>query len=335
MAPNDPDQAPDPLWAQALTLLMEIRAAPQDAELRQAWQRWIGQGPQHQAAWREAERIWLAMGEAIRELPPASPPSPPLLPRRLQRRLPGRRRVLLAAGGGALATALLLAAPELAQGLESRLCADLRSAAGESRAVQLPDGSRLELDTATAIELDLSGAARRLRLLQGQAFITVAPEAARPFLLRCAAVEVATRGAALNLRCLGDRVEIAVQEGQAEARFAGAAGPSRPVALAARQSLSLSLADGAPLALSAPPERAMAWRDHRLVVEQAAPRAVLQELGRYLPGLLWLRGAALGAGRISGVYDLHDIPAALRQVVAPLGGRVRAFSTYLVVVDAP
>ncbi|ONG57349.1 hypothetical protein BKE38_04140 [Pseudoroseomonas deserti] len=341
MAPTDPDPAPDLLWEQALTFLMEMREAPQDAALRQAWKRWMAEAPQHREAWARAELTWLAMGQAIRELPPAWPPPlppvrstlPPPLPAR-PIRAQGRRGLLLATGGGALAAGALLAAPGLGGALWQRLQADLRTSAGETRALQLPDGSRLELDTATAVALEFSAAGRRLRLLQGQAFIAVARAVARPLLLRCGVVEVSAPGAAINLRFLGDRLEIALEDGQARARYAPAAGIARDFALEARQSLTLSLADGAPLAPHAPLARALAWRHHRLVAEDTPLRAVLAELGRYLPGLLWLRDRALGEARVSDAYDLRDIPAAIRQAVAPLGGRVREVSPYLVMVGS-
>ncbi|PAM43031.1 siderophore-interacting protein, partial [Acinetobacter baumannii] len=50
-----------------------------------------------------------------------------------------------------------------------RMQADYLTEKGEVRTVQLADGSKVELDSGSAIRLDYDGVQRRIRLLQGSA----------------------------------------------------------------------------------------------------------------------------------------------------------------------
>src|SRR5690606_36114713 len=55
------------------------------------------------------------------------------------------------------------------------------TATGEQRTVELPDGSSIQLNTGTVVEVDYRRDARRLRLVEGEALFDVAEEPSRPF----------------------------------------------------------------------------------------------------------------------------------------------------------
>ena len=70
-----------------------------------------------------------------------------------------------------------------------RMQADYITAKGEVRTVHLADGSKVELDSASAIRLDYDGVQRRISLLQGSAIFDVAPrvgQETRPFVVQSA-----------------------------------------------------------------------------------------------------------------------------------------------------
>ena len=57
-----------------------------------------------------------------------------------------------------------------------------RTAAGEVRQLALADGSRVTLDGGTAVDIDLAGDARRVRLYRGEVYVEVAP-GGKPFVV--------------------------------------------------------------------------------------------------------------------------------------------------------
>ena len=76
-----------------------------------------------------------------------------------------------------------------------------------------------------------------------------------------------------------------------------------------------------------------AWRRGRLVVEGVPIADVVEELSRYHSGVFLLDDPALGARRVTGVFDLHHPDAALRAVLKPYGARILQITPYLLLVD--
>ena len=67
------------------------------------------------------------------------------------------------------------------------LMADQRTGTGERRRLRLDDGSQLQLNTATAVDIRYSDTLREVRLLQGEIQIETARDAlARPFVVHTA-----------------------------------------------------------------------------------------------------------------------------------------------------
>lgn len=312
--------AAEALWDEALTFCIALRETPGDAALRRAWQDWLARGPAQRAAWARAERVSALMGEAVRGTGAA--------------RRPARtgRRALLAGGGLAAAAAVAgLAAPGLWRGWN----ADYRTGAGELRQLTLEDGTRVELDTATALSVAYTPGRRKLWLHSGQAFFAVAHDSSRPFTVQAEPVAVSVLGTRFNLRRTGERVELAVEQGEVSAALPpGREAPAAELLLGAGESLSADLAQQALRRGRLDPGQALAWRSRRLVADARPVAELLEEIGRYYPGLVWLADSRLGERRVTGLYDLTDVPQAVRRVVAPLGGRVRQISPYLLWVGA-
>ncbi|WZB60896.1 FecR domain-containing protein [Achromobacter xylosoxidans] len=142
-------------------------------ETRQ-WQAWLSASTLHRQAW-DAVMAVSARFDAI-----AGQAELDALTRAGQ----GRRRVLRAVA--LLAGAGGLGALAWTQPVTRRHLADLRTDVGQTRHDTLPDGSRLWLDTASAVDLRFDTHVRRVVLIDGQAMIETQPDAtapARPFVL--------------------------------------------------------------------------------------------------------------------------------------------------------
>ena len=92
----------------------------------------------------------------------------------------------------------------------------LATAIGEIRQVTLEDGSRLTLDSATAVEVALGRSERRAVVQKGRARFEVARDT-RPFIIEAGAATVRSGPAVLDVEALGEHSRIEVHSGSATA----------------------------------------------------------------------------------------------------------------------
>ena len=148
------------------------RASPSDLL---ACEQWRSSKAEHEHAWQRAQRVSQRFGLVPATLGMAA----------LNRPASPRRRAVLKTLALASATGPLAWAAWRADPLD--WTADYRSAAGELREVALSDGSRLYLNTASAVDVAFSAASRLLRLRAGEIALHVRDESgaqARPFVVR-------------------------------------------------------------------------------------------------------------------------------------------------------
>lgn len=133
----------------------------------------------------------------------------------------GRRRAIgsglaaalvAVAGIGAWQSGTFLPAEPVVQHIETRR--------GEQRSVQLADGSRIELDGATSLDVTIDGKSRVVEMQRGEAYFDIAHEAERPFVVRAGGSSTRVLGTAFSID-LGQRaVKLAVYRGKVQ--FGGA-----------------------------------------------------------------------------------------------------------------
>lgn len=316
MADDPPNPIPDAMLEAATAWLMRRREPDGDAADEVAYADWLAADARHPHAMAEAARLWdmLALPAAIQ----AERRDRPTLPRRTGAvRRPGihplrRVRTWAAAAGFVLAVAATAVWwPEIRDDLR----ADHRTAAGERRTVELAEGSRIALNTGTALAVDVGGGGRVVRLFRGEAFFDVARDPARPFRVELPAGSVEVLGTRFNVRIEGRSATVSVLEGRVAARPSdGVAG--RPIG-AGEQVVVTSAAATSPAAVDV--EAAAAWRRGRLVFYRAPLAEVVAELGRYRDGHVVLLGRDLGGKRVTGAFDTARPDAALDIVAATLG----------------
>lgn len=302
---------------EALDWLMRVQQAPQDADLRAQLADWCSVDEANAKAYRKAERVWQLTGQ----LAPAS--AAPLTPAPRPMARPRRTRRWVAA---ALAACLVVA---LAPSLLLRWQADYSTGAGETLGITLSDGSVVQLDSHSAIAVDLAGNHRDVRLLAGQAFFKVTPDKRKPFHVVTKTLRVTVTGTAFNVDAQPGNPSVAVQQGSVNVDDGPA---NRPLAsLVPGQRLSYRA--GRAEVSSFSPSQAAAWRQGQLIADDLPISEVLEQLRRYTPAIIVLRDAKLGAQRVTGVYDLRKPQAALQAVLQPYGAKVHAYSPWLLVLS--
>ncbi|AVJ26671.1 FecR family protein [Achromobacter spanius] len=220
----------------------------------------------------------------------------------------------------------------------SYLLADVRAGTGQWKTQTLADGTRITLNSASAVNLRYDAARRTIELLQGEILVDVAKDAARPFVIETrdgAMRAVGTRFVVSReedstvLRVLESKVTVQTAD-QRRARSAESA------LIEAGQAVRIR-PDGLGLVTAIDPRSVEdAWAQHRLFVEDRPLAEVLDTLNRHRSGHIQYDAAAIGHLRISAVLPLDDTDRALQLLAANLPGlRIRTYTPYLVRVDLP
>ncbi len=269
---------------------------------RRAWLAWRARSPTHESAWLRAEKLLARLGQM-----PAALAMPTLDRPRTSRRaaLAKLAALCLAVPGG-------VAAWRLAQ--SEGWTADHRSAAGERREVTLADGSRMTLNTASAVDLRFDANERLVLLRAGEILIQTAPDptgAHRPFRVQTSEGMLEALGTRFNVRQQDGRTLLAVLEGAVRAT-PRTGGDAARVVPAGQQAVLQANAVQPPAPLGA---AATAWTRGMLLADDMRLADFVGELARYRGGVLRCDPAVAGL-RVSGSFPVGNPGQALAMLEA-------------------
>ncbi|MFP1678100.1 FecR domain-containing protein [Alloalcanivorax sp. C16-2] len=282
---------------------------------REAWRRWLEASPRHQRAWDYVEAVGRRFGRLRADGDPALAGGAleRLRGERLSRRQALKGLAVLATGGvlgwaGWRHSPL----PELARAWR----ADYHTPVGGRRALVLDDGTRVWLNTNSALNVDFDRQRRRLTLVAGEVLVDTGADP-RPLWLRTGAGELRPLGTRFQVRREGATTELAVYQGAVRVHTAGS-GAERTVPAGHRTRF-----DGeriAPLDTADPARQA--WTRGLLVAEERPLGGLVAELARYRHGHLAV-DPAVAHLPVMGTYPLDDTDRALAMLEAALPVRVR------------
>ncbi|MET3496588.1 FecR domain-containing protein [Variovorax boronicumulans] len=289
---------------EAADWLVRLNDGDVSDEDRRACERWRQSHPDNARAWARAELLMNKL-EGL--------PSALAMPSLSRATRPGRRAAV-----GRLA-ALLAAVPagwigwQLAG--EHGWTAEHRTAAGERRELRLADGSRITLNTASAIDVRFDGTQRLVMLRAGEILVATAPDTAathRPFRVRTASGAMEALGTRFSVRAEGEATRIAVLEGAVRISPGGSGAPASRVLPAGRQARFTAggIDDSTPA-----DEADVAWTQGMLLADRMRLADFAAELSRYRPGALHC-DAAVADLRISGAFPVSDTDRALGMLVS-------------------
>ncbi|SOD95957.1 FecR family protein [Caenispirillum bisanense] len=258
------------------------------------------------------------------------------VPRPSSAAVPGRRPVRPVWMAMAAAVAVAVSVTVLADGLRhaavdrmQALFADHATGVGERRTVALPDGSRITLDSGSAVDVTATPAGPRVTVLAGEAYFEVQPVAAgQSFTVRTGDAEVRVVGTAFTVRDgSGAGTDVSVAHGTVAVRSQRS---GESVRLEAGQAAAVS-PTGRVTAAAADPD-GFAWVAGRIQFHDRPLRAVLADLDRYIPGFVVLLDDDLGDRPVSGSYRLDDPRAVVRALAEVVGARVETLGDHLIFV---
>ena len=292
--------------------------------------RWLRADQRHAAVFQALEATWHLIGEAAPVSAAAANPG---------RRYGRERRwwpVPLAAAA-ALAVASLAwwrIAGESGRAAVAPFALNATTEVGRLRTVELPDGSVVQLNSDSAVEVRFESAVRRVALSRGEAHFTVARNPGRPFIVSAAGVDVRVVGTVFNVRLRSEAVDVLVTEGKvrvgsvAQPVMGAISSPAEaPLSeLTAGQHVSVALpARGAPV-VAAPVDvpsteiqRTLAWRTRRLDFDAVPLADIVAEINRHNRHQLSIVDARLNGQRFGGSFPAGEYETFVRMLEANFG----------------
>jgi transmembrane sensor len=206
----------------------------------------------------------------------------------------------------ALAASILLAALVVRSWSGAPPGETIQTAVGETRRVQLADGSTVHLNGATTLVLRFSQQERALELRQGQALFEVAKDAARPFRVDTGAAIVEAVGTQFDIDRRDGAVDVAVGEGVVALRSERDPAKEIAPALVPGQAVTLGADGAAGPTRIVPVAQIAAWRRNMLLYDNVPFATVAASLMRHYPGNFSVGDKALAATRVSISINLQD-----------------------------
>ena len=348
MNQNAGEGSPRPSDDEAVEATAAAWLAQRDDEFTPAhaseFAQWRAADVRHEAAVMRLEATWTAL-QQLRDFRPEAVRHPD---RDLLRAPTRRRRVgpfPALAATAALAASLTLATAWWFTAAKKRVAnaphAYATTVGGYER-VSLEDGSLVELNSASEVSVQFFPVERRVRLVRGEVYFTVAKNPARPFLVEAGAVVVRAVGTAFNVRLGARNVEVIVTEGRvavaesdrqkfdvSSPRLDTGSGSSTVEFGVMRAELSVnervvipSVGATAITRTVTPPvieklspeavHEALAWQGLRLVFSDTPLADAIAQFNRRSPVQFVLADAELGALPIGGSFRAENVEAFVR-----------------------
>lgn len=300
----------------AATWHVQFQAEPPTLAEKKAWQLWIDSDPAHLAAWNQVEQLQRHLGT---------------LPQDLKRRAlsAGQQRrqvlklLLLAAGTGFVGwnvqqhTSL------------GNVWADYKTGVGQRRNLTLDDGSQIQLNTDTAIDVAFDARQRLIRLRTGEILIQTGKLGdPRPFFVETQDGRIQALGTRFSVHQLPGATRVGVLEDRVSIQPDEESTASR--ILQAGEGVDF---DRRHIGLIRPFAASQAaWSNGQLIVLDARLGDVIDELQRYRRGVLHCDAGARNL-RVSGTFRLDSTDAVLTNLQASLPIDVRYFTRYWVSIS--
>ncbi|MCE3028746.1 FecR domain-containing protein [Salinicola sp. DM10] len=310
---SDANGAPAPTEAivrRAIAWHMHLASASaaERPRLLEEVDRWCDEQPDHALAWRRVAGMSAELDDITQRLPTTTEALSIL--DRGNRELARRRALKLMLTGCAVGGAGLWLSP-------ARLPwqADYTTAIGERRRISLSDGTRVTLNTDSALDVAFDNDQRRLVLARGEVLVESGSDVAslhhRPLRLACRHGICEALGTRFSVRDTAATSRLHVSAGRVALDQPGT---TRQIVVPG-ETVRFDGATTTPVA--APALDPDAWSRGMLVVNDIRLDKFLAELARYRLGFVGCDEHVAGL-RLSGVYQLDDQSALLRHLTRTL-----------------
>lgn len=277
--------------------------------------RWLNNSDEHRRAYDKAKMLWLST-----EIEQAG----------LRLDVPihatTKKRAFKHSKWLSLATAAVVA---ITVGISQQLLgqAQYHTASGERQDITLSDGSLITLNTRTEIDTHFTADQRLVELHQGEAYFQVARDENRPFIVTSGDSQVSVLGTSFNVRAESGDISVSVfeglvtiaREGLDKQQLAGG-----DWAQTSKEQIEVSRVAVGPANFG--------WLEGRLIIHDQNMAAVVNEIRRYVPGVIMLLGEEQPQQTVSGNFSLNDPVHALETLAQLNHYQVIRLTDYLLIV---
>lgn len=294
-----------------------------DASGRESFDRWLRASPEHVRAYLQISALWESTGLLVES---AQIDVDTLVQRALRERnvlsLAGRERPPRASPGTLslrpsilpswrVMAACFLVACAIAVGIvwwQLMRTPVYETAAAEQRTVRLPDGSIVQLNARSRIELHYTKHERAVRLVEGEVMFSAARNPSRPFIVHSDIAHIRAVGTRFDVYRKSSGTVVTVMEGKVAIGV-----DSVPAGKEPTSPMLLSEGEQAVATSQTPLQAhrtnvlaAAAWTGGKLVFDAAPLRDVVAEFNRVGSRRLTIEDASLLDLHVSGVFPASD-----------------------------
>lgn len=321
--------------AQATQWIMLFEDGGGTPEERAAFKQWLDESVHHRDAYRRFAALWQGM-DRFEELTDYSASEAGAALVKEGRRLPRilSRRSVMRIAASLFVVAGAAAAYQVASVVGLRHAASHETAIGAHQTLSLPDGSRIDLNTNSRVEISYTRTGRQVRLVRGEAYFDVAESTARPFTVQAGTGVVSALGTAFSVRLRDHKIDVTVTEGQV-ALFAVAPGQVERAEHGddARSAALLRVTAGQRVVFQEEVEqlnhvaadvmkRKLSWRDGMLAFSGEPLSEMVAEVSRYTDMTIEIKDDQLRAFPVAGYFKAGDVEAMLEAFELAGGLRV-------------
>jgi len=276
-----------------------------------ALESWLEESMAHKAAYWRLEEGWRRAGRlaALGSEPAVPTPWADRLHLYWQPLAMAASLLVMASGGLALAWFGMPFGERPAAIAEARF----ETPVGGRRSLALPDGSRIELNTATRLRTAIGDDGRDVWLDSGEAYFEVAHAQGRPFRVHVGSRTVTVLGTRFSVRRDGEKVRVAVVEGRVRIDPARGARDERSATIGGGD---LAIVQGAATLVAVSDaervEIGLAWRDGLLRFERVTLAEAAAEFNRYNRKQVIVADPQVAAIRIGGSFQASNVDAFVR-----------------------
>lgn len=296
-----------------------------------AWHIWLDQHPQHRIAWQHIEAVsrrFASLQTEGGQHAAAAALKAARKPNLSRRKLINGAAVI--AGVSFLGWSTWRYTP--LPGLITTQTADYHTAIGDIREIALADGSRIWLNTASAMNIDYQPAVRRLQLIAGEILIQTSPDLqqfpGRPFIVDTGHGRLHALGTRFTVRLDQEDTRLVVFEGAVEVR---AAYSMTSEIITAGWQIRF---DRDRVTEPQPADRArQVWAQGVLLADNMPLGDLIAELSRYRSGYLGVAPEVAGL-RVMGAYPVNDPDRVLTMLEQALPIRVKRTLPWWVTIVA-
>ena len=299
---------------------------------RQVLGEWLAADPDNERMFLQMARLWDRM-DVLSHLADVSPAGP-RTPARLPRLWATAATVTLVAALGVWLSLLNLSQEEMGEGAVSAHLSTYQTEIGQQASYELPDSTRLILNTDTLVRIEYADSYRLLTLERGEIHVAVAPDRDRPLSVVVGGKIVRAVGTEFNVEITSDqKVELVVTDGVVMVGVVDsnvpAADSGKPLALAR---LPLLVAAGESMLIDTNHDELdkvetktlkdediavkLSWREGNVIFRGEPLEEALAEIGRYTAVEFVFLDESSKKVRIAGLFKAGDVEGlllALRQ----------------------